>query len=371
MWCPHLIVLQPTPYCNIACDYCYLKNRDDRRLMAPAVVDAIREKLFSRMMPDAAPRIVWHAGEPTVVPIGWYESAYDKLRPAAPSEAVFALQTNGIAISSAWIKFLRRSGTTVGMSIDGPQRFHDVRRKTRSGGPTWSLVMKGLRDLQSEGIRPSVITVLHRESLSAPEEFYRFYRDNDISHVSFSIDEIVGAHTISSLHATDTRSMMISFLEQILSLAFHEGYRLHIREIERVARLLTGDVACRNEQVEPWDVIAVSANGDVTSFSPDFMEVESSEYDNFRFGNILHNDFDELVDNESFKRTLGEIRSGVELCRISCSYFGICGGGSPINKMSENRSLRSSETSFCSLSIQAPADALISFLKRNGAVGRA
>ena len=111
MWRPRLIVLQPTPYCNINCDYCYLRNRDDRRLMAPAVVEAIKHKLFGRMAPDASPRIVWHAGEPTVAPVAWYEAAYETLRPVTPSEAVFAIQTNGISLSPAWIEFLRCSDT--------------------------------------------------------------------------------------------------------------------------------------------------------------------------------------------------------------------------------------------------------------------
>src|SRR5262249_1720353 len=70
-WAPRLIILQPTPYCNISCSYCYLGSRDDRRLMPRKVVDAVRDKIFSRLAPDAAPTIVWHAGEPTTAPISW------------------------------------------------------------------------------------------------------------------------------------------------------------------------------------------------------------------------------------------------------------------------------------------------------------
>ena len=50
--------------------------------------------------------------------------------------------------------------------------------------------------------------------------------------------------------------------------------------------------------------------------------------------------------------------------RDSCRYFGVCGGGAPVNKMFENRSLVSGETSFGRLSIQAAADALLKFLDR-------
>jgi uncharacterized protein len=331
--------------------------------MAPAVVDAIRDRLFSRLAPDAAPRIVWHAGEPTVVPVGWYESAYQKLQSLIAPEATFAIQTNGIAISPALIDFLRRSRTQVGMSIDGPRRFHDARRKTRAGTSTWSLVMGNLRRLQLAGLRPNVISVLHPECLSAADDFYRFYRDNDINHISFSIDEAYGANAASSFDGIDHKPAMVAFLRRLVSLAFSESYPLHIRDIERIARVLAEEAPPYNEQVRSWDVIAVAANGDVTSFSPEFMELRSTEHDNFCFGNILRDSFDDLLDNTAFIKTANEIRAGVDLCRKSCRYFGVCGGGSPSNKMFENKSLASGETLFCRLSIQAAADALSEFLR--------
>ena len=100
---PRLIVLQPTPYCNINCDYCYLQSRNDRAVMTPAVLEAITAKILPRLAPDAAPTIVWHAGEPTVVPLSWYEHAYAMLRPALPVAAAFSLQSNGISVSDASI----------------------------------------------------------------------------------------------------------------------------------------------------------------------------------------------------------------------------------------------------------------------------
>ena len=108
--------------------------------------------------------------------------------------------------------------------------------------------------------------------------------------------------------------------------------------------------------------LAVAANGDVTSFSPEFMEMKLPTYNNFCFGNILEDRFDDLIDNAVFKRTRDEIHRGVEICRGSCRYFGLCGGGAPVNKMFENKSLETGETSFCRLSIQSAADALINFL---------
>lgn len=108
-------------------------------------------------------------------------------------------------------------------------------------------------------------------------------------------------------------------------------------------------------------MIVVAANGNVTSFSPEFMELRSAAHDNFCFGNILRDSIDDILENTAFVRARDEIARGLEACR-SCRYFGICGGGAPANKMMENGSLASRETLFCRLSTQAAADALLQFL---------
>ena len=97
--------------------------------MSNDVVDAICKKILANVAPDAAPTIVWHAGEPTVVPVAWYRGAHERLKAAAPHAAAFRIQSNGIAISSEWIDFLRDTGTRIGLSID-PTLIHLFDRKT-------------------------------------------------------------------------------------------------------------------------------------------------------------------------------------------------------------------------------------------------
>jgi uncharacterized protein len=361
MWRPQLIVLQPTPYCNINCDYCYLQNRNDRAVMADAVLEAVRDKIFARLAHDAAPTVVWHAGEPTVAPISWYRRAYAALLPVAPPDTTYSMQSNGVSLPDAWIDFLCETNTRIGLSIDGPEHFHDAHRRTRGGGPTWALVMRNLRRLQAANLHPTVITVLQPSALTAAAEFYRFYRDHDIHQVSFSIDEAEGAHTASSFSGIG-KERVADFLQAILMLAYQDGYPLYVREIERIAHRLAGRSVSENEQVEPWQVIVVAANGDLTSFSPEFMELRSAPHNNFCFGNILHDDIDTISGSALFASTSREIRAGVAACQKGCHYFGVCGGGAPANKMMENGSLATSETLFCRLSVQSAADALLAFL---------
>jgi uncharacterized protein len=361
---PRLIVLQPAPYCNINCSYCYLGHRDDRRLMSDDIIEAIREKIILRLRPTTAPAVVWHAGEPTAAPIAWYEHAYDRLASVAPPHTSFAMQTNGIAVDGRWIDLFRRTNTNVSVSIDGPQRFHDLRRRTRNDKPTWVLAVRGLRRLQSAGFDPRVITVLHPDCLDGADEFFSFYRDHGITQVSFSIDEFEGANRVSSFAESDHKAEVTKFLVALMEGAYRDGFPLHVREVERVAHILAGAPVAGNEQVEPWASIVVAADGSVSTFSPEFMEVTAPQYGNFVFGNIVQSDFEDFTATEAFVRTKREVAAGIAACRSSCRYFEVCGGGSPVNKFCEKGDLRTTETEFCRLSTQASADALLQFLNR-------
>jgi uncharacterized protein len=362
MFAPRLIVLQPTAYCNIDCSYCYLGNRDDRRLMSPAVVDAVCEKIMLRLDRNAMPTVVWHAGEPTTVPIGWYNDAYARLRSVCPPASHFTMQSNGIAVDDRWIDLFRRTATAVSVSLDGPQRFHDARRLTRNGKPTWHLAMRGLKQLQDAGLSPPVITVLHPDGLNHVRDYYEFYRDNGITEIGFNIDELEGANAKSSFGGADFKPMISSFQTKMMQMAFEEGFPLRIREVERIAHILAGAVSHANEQVEPWASVVVAVDGSVSTYSPELMEVSAPAYNNFKFGNLLEEDFDDFTRCESFNTATTEIAAGVVACEAQCRYFAVCGGGAPVNKICEQGSFLATETNYCRLSVQASADALLSFL---------
>lgn len=337
--------------------------------MSAEVVGAISDKIFPKIASDAAPTVIWHAGEPTVVPLSWYRRAHSQLRRRAPPQANFTLQSNGVSLSSEWLSFAKETETRIGLSIDGPQSFHDLRRKTRNGKGTWALVMQTLRRLQDGGIHPNVVTVLHPLSLRAADQYFEFYRDHGITHVSFSVDEAEGCHSVSSFGRGDQGGAIAEFMLTLLKRAYAEQYPLHIKEVERIATVLAGG-ELNNELIDAWQVLVVAANGDVTTFSPEFMEVRSEAHHHFNFGNILRDDFDSIFASHLVAITQAEIRRGVELCRARCRYFAVCGGGAPANKMQENGSLESSETMFCRMSVQPAAEAFRRFVQWGAQQGR-
>jgi len=59
-----------------------------------------------------------------------------------------------------------------------------------------------------------------------------------------------------------------------------------------------------------------------------------------------------------------EVQRGVARCKESCAYFAFCGGGSPVNKLSENGTFASTETMQCKLRVQATMDVMLEYLER-------
>src|SRR5437660_11752330 len=70
-----LLVLQPTPFCNINCSYCYLPDRQSTKQMSLATLEQGLQWVFASGLVQQPFTLLWHAGEPLVVPVAFYEEA--------------------------------------------------------------------------------------------------------------------------------------------------------------------------------------------------------------------------------------------------------------------------------------------------------
>src|SRR5205814_8388215 len=81
-----LLVVQPTPFCNLDCSYCYLPDRDNKKVMASGTLETLARKVFAADLPARQLSVVWHAGEPLVVSTTWYEQAFATIARHCPLE---------------------------------------------------------------------------------------------------------------------------------------------------------------------------------------------------------------------------------------------------------------------------------------------
>jgi uncharacterized protein len=354
------VILQPTPYCNLNCSYCYLPNRDDKRRMKVETALLAMRRVFESGRAAPSIGIRYHCGEPLAVPRSFYQETIDGIRQLTPPghDVHHTLQTNGILLDEKWCELFRLQKVSVGLSIDGPAFLHDRQRKSRSGRPTHEKVLQAMTHLKRAEIDFHVIAVLTAESLAYPDEIYEFFAKTGAVEVAFNIEETQLLHQSPTMRQGALVPRYREFMERILILNRDHGVK--IREIEHLRKaILFGGADRRNGLPVPLRVVVVDCQGNLATFAPELLGLTHPQHGRLEWGNVATDTLGDMLKSESFRHVADEVARGVDHCRESCQYFSLCGGGSPANKVGETGAFDATTTLYCTLRVQILADILI------------
>lgn len=371
-----LLIIQGSPFCNIACKYCYLPDRHITKKVSLPVIEKTFYRLQESNLLGKEVTVVWHAGEPLTVPLAYYESIFETIRSHAPSGTIVshAFQTNGTLINDDWCLFFKKHNVRVGVSIDGPAFIHDRFRVKRNGKGTFSEAMKGIDFLKKHHIDFHVISVLTDFSLDYPDDIFQFFIDLGVQRLGFNVEETEGTNQTSTING-QSQPRVHAFLKKIFALQKEARGKIIIREFESAFRKIVGNPMLPQNTVDktipqghlivPYGIISVDCDGNFMTFSPELLGQKSEEYGPFILGNVLEDSFNVVSESQKFKAIHNDILSGIRMCNQSCAYFKVCGGGAPSNKFYENNSFKSTETNYCRFSIQAPIDIVLEDLEQS------
>ena len=187
-----LVMAKPAgPACNLRCGYCYYLSRAS---LFPAGPRRMGESLLERYIverlevsPGPVTHFEWHGGEPTLMGLDYFRTIIRLQRAHAPAGRTFSngLQTNGLLLDAAWADFLAKEGFSVGLSIDGPQEFHDRFRRAADGRPTHERAVAAYRLLRERGVFCNVLCVLHSVNTVEPDKTYDFFRSIGAAYLQF------------------------------------------------------------------------------------------------------------------------------------------------------------------------------------------
>ncbi len=167
--------------CNIDCQYCFYLHKEEllHQEKQPKMDDAtLKAFIQSYIESQDGEEIVfsWQGGEPTLLGLEYFRRVVALQKKHQPKGVRIEndLQTNGILLNDEWCQFLKKHNFLVGLSIDGPRELHDKYRKTRSGKPTFDLVMSAVDKLKKHGVRFNALVAVNRHNAQYPLEVYRF-----------------------------------------------------------------------------------------------------------------------------------------------------------------------------------------------------
>ncbi len=190
---PLYVMLKPIgAHCNLACDYCYYLEKaklyDDvpKHVMSEELLEEfVRQYIGAQTMSEVL--FTWHGGETLMRPLSFYKKAMELQRKYAGGRRIDnCIQTNGTMLTDEWCKFFRENNWLVGVSIDGPQEFHDEYRKNRAGAPSFHKVMKGIELLNKHGVEWNAMAVVNDFNADYPLDFYHFFKEIGCRYIQFT-----------------------------------------------------------------------------------------------------------------------------------------------------------------------------------------
>jgi len=200
---PLYVMLKPAgAHCNLACKYCYYLEKSklyatsQRHLMTDEMLERFtQEYIEAQTMGHVL--FTWHGGEPLMRSIDFYKKALTLQQKYARGRHIDnVIQTNGTLLTDEWCEFFAQNHWLVGISIDGPQQYHDHYRQTSTGKPSWERVMHGIRLLNKHHVEWNAMAVVNAYNADHPLEFYHFFKEHGCQYLQFTpIVERLTAHS--------------------------------------------------------------------------------------------------------------------------------------------------------------------------------
>ena len=180
------------PICNLNCHYCYYLQKKHLYQSGESFhmpEDILENYIFQHIKAstDEEIRFSWHGGEPTLLGLDYFQKivALQSKHKPANRRIVNGMQTNGILINEEWCRFLAKENFSVGLSLDGPQEFHDKHRLTRDQKPTHEKTMRGYELLRKHRVYCDILCVINSDNVIYPLKVYKFFKMIGAPYISF------------------------------------------------------------------------------------------------------------------------------------------------------------------------------------------
>ncbi len=345
---PLYVMLKPAgALCNLACDYCYylekakLYQDNPRHVMSDELLEKfIEEYINSQTMQEVL--FTWHGGETLMRPLSFYRKAQAlQKRYARGRQIVNCIQTNGTLLTDEWCRFFHDNQWLVGISIDGPQEFHDEYRRNRQGRPSFVKVMQGINLLKKHNVEWNAMAVVNDYNADYPLEFYHFFKELDCHYIQFApIVERIAPHADGRhLAAVDEESKegLADFSitprqwGNFLCSIFDEWVRQDVGNyyIQLFDSTLANWVG---EQPGICTLAKTCGHAGVMEFNGDVYSCDHFVFPQYKLGNIYSNTLAEMMYGER-QQKFGQAKyTALPAQCKKCPYLFACNGECPKNR---------------------------------------
>ena len=344
---PMYIMLKPVgAVCNLACDYCYylekskLYQNDPKHVMSEETLERfVREYIGAQTTPEVL--FTWHGGETLMRPLAFYKRAMELQQRYAQGRMISnCIQTNGTLLNDEWCRFFHDNQWLVGISIDGPQEFHDEYRRNRQGRPSFQKVMNGIRLLNKHRVEWNAMAVVNDFNADYPLDFYHFFKEIGCRFIQFApIVERLFQHDdgryLAAVHEGGQELADFSVTPEqwgnFLCTLFDEWVRNDVGEV--FVQLFDATLAnWMGEQPGVCSMARTCGHAAVMEYNGDVYTCDHFVYPEYRLGNIREHTLVEMMYSPRQLQFGQDKHDKLPTQCKECEFLFACNGECPKNR---------------------------------------
>ena len=336
--------------CNLACEYCYYleKNNlykdiqpDKRFIMSDQLLERFID-MYIQSQTTPQVQFCWHGGESLMRPLSFYKRVVELQQKYAAGHIIDnTIQTNGTLLNDEWCRFFKDNNWLVGVSIDGPQEFHDEYRRNKMGAPSFRKVMQGINLLKKHSVEWNAMAVVNDFNADYPLDFYHFFKEIECRYIQFApiVERILprkdGRHLASPMDANGAPLADFSVSPEqwgnFLCTIFDEWVRHDVGQyfIQLFDATLANWIG---EQPGVCTMARTCGHAGVMEYNGDVYSCDHFVFPEYKLGNIRTSTLVEMMysprqqqfGNDKFDRLPDQCRR--------CKYLFACNGECPKNR---------------------------------------
>ena len=254
-------------------------------------------------------------------------------------ELTFTTQTNATLIDPGWIDVFEKTGSGVGVSIDGPAEVNDAHRFTHKGAGSYTSLRRGwdlLQDAHKKGRipQPGVLCVINPE-IDGAQIYRHFVDDLSVRTMNFLLPAASYVDRVSdSFVKAVTRYREAVYSEW----ARDADYSIRIRFVDSVlVPMMTGPTDFQGFGTSDLrSIISISSNGDIGP--EDVVRTLDPRFRHLNL-NVRTSRLQDVFESELWE-ALGDAATKLPVFCQTCEWAGLCRGGSLVNRFAPSSDFR-------------------------------
>lgn len=337
------IIAKATCECNLNCDYCY--DAKNREIFKSKVLDIADLRHLIDMVSEHAHHVdwLWHGGEPTQIPIAWYENVQTIFSEYYSTIFTQNIQTNGVNMlkDDDWLKFLKDNNFHMGLSFDVLGQEHRMRVTENVMTDYYNLMNR----IIEAGIvdRLCVISVVTCDTVGKMVEMYE-----NLKHFTYTpnywtasiVNQSNSENKDLEVGLADIENGVRTFFQHVLhDTSINSGWETRLLINLYALLWKKSDRACTNNDCK-YTRLGIHPDGEILFCDTPIYNCSIGHVSEFT-------SISDIFNSDGYKDICEQIDERMESECLKCTYYELCGGGCHNAHIGPNGSINKSRVDYC------------------------